>query len=1022
MTKSLAATTYVLAIGLCGIGALVALTDWHALSAHATPLAFFVALSFVLKRAGFHAAPEVTHSLVGIIDLAAVLIFGPILGAWVAAVSGFLYLFLNAARHERHTVHNLIEMPVFNAGLKIGMAYASTHAYTLLGGKFPPLELTAAMVLPILAAAVAWFVVDHLGWGILEFLRGGKDAFTNFIRTVFVYSLLMELLPLPFAFVIAAVYASRDLGVFLMMAAGLVGTAIIVQRFADTSAHLERRSQDLTTLNTFGQAVSRASLDAEKIVDLLHEHARRIVLADLCRIELVAPARAAGTLLALEATPAATRHPYDKQADATLLDYFAAQREPIRAVDIARSFVYPFQATGAARAVSSRVQIGGDAPRSALIVPMFAGDELVGILSLFSAQTRVFYPIHARNLTSMGAQAAVAIQNARLYADERKRAAQLGTISEVSRQIAAFLDLDELLQNVVNRVRERFGYTHVHVFTVDKESGYVVFRASTHPRGVEWRARGIGYRIGLEGIVGWVAAMGEPLLVNDVTQEPRFAPYPDKAVDETRSEIVVPLTIGEEVIGVLDVESDQLNAFDDEDLFILKTLAAQVAIALQDARLYNSQREEAYYLNVLLQVAENLAATTDLDEALETVVRITPLLVGVERCAVLLYHAAEQVFVAAKAYGLSGELQEAFLKLRLRADEPVVLSALLRDRAPILVADAATSPWTDAGIGRLFGNRALLVAPLMTRGEVVGAMIVDQGGRARQFTQHETEVVMGIANQAAVAIEGAQLARAAEEKKRFEYELGLAQQIQKSFLPAACPTVPGYEICSLWQTAREVSGDFYDFVTLHGGRLAITIADVSDKGMAAALFMALARTILRTMTIGKPTTREAVERANDVILADARSEMFVTVFCAVLDPQQHRLTYVNAGHNPPLLYRATHRQVTTLEGNGIALGVLPNISLEEFEIQLAPGDLLLMYTDGVTDAINAQEEEFGADRLADLVATRAQSAEGLIAEIKRAVWEFAGEGINFDDVTMVALKRVSSQPAGEIETQGATTP
>jgi serine phosphatase RsbU (regulator of sigma subunit) len=1000
-------TIYALAIGIFGIAALILLTDWRALYTNALPLVFFAALSLILKRAGFHAAPEVTHSLVGIVDLAAVFIFGPILGAWVGATSGFLYLFLNALRREKHTFRHFIEIPLFNAGLKIGMAYVSTHLYTLCGGEFAPSDFTLRAILPVLAASLAWFTVDHVGWGLLEFLRGGASALASFLRAIFVYSLLMELLPLPFSIVIAVVYSSGTSGILLLLTLGLLGTALTVQRLADTSVNLERHRNELAVLNEFGQAITRAGFNSEKVVDLVYEHAQRIIPADSYRIELLDPQHDSNALLALQATARETTHPYTTHA-APWLEHFSKQREPIRASNLEKQPL-PFEL--------DQGQVG--VPRGALIVPMFAGDELIGVMSLLAARARTFSATHAKNLASMCAQAAVTIQNARLYAVERKRATQLATVSEVSRQVAAFLDLDELLQKVVAQIRERFGYTHVHIFTVD--GGNALFRASTHPRGKEWRARGIGYRIGLEGIVGWVAAMGKPLIVNDVRKEPRFVPYPDMEPDETRSEIVVPLVVGNRVIGVLDVESDQLNAFGDEDLFILKTLAAQVAIALEDARLYNVQKEEAYYLNVLLQVAQNLSATTDLDEALETVVRITPLLVGVSRCGVFLHRAPEKRFVPAKAYGLTLALQDAFSQLEFRSDDEYAFATMYRSQAPLMIEDVVANPLVRAEFAQTFNIRSLLMVPLITRGEVVGAMLVDQGARPTHFTQHEIDVVMGIANQAAVAIESARLSHAAEEKKRFEFELGLARQIQTSFLPDACPIIPGYEICSLWQTAREVSGDFYDFVSLSGGRIAMTIADVSDKGMAAALFMALSRTILRTMTIGKPTPRETVERANDVILADARAEMFVTVFHAVLDPHRHQITYVNAGHSPPLLYRAAQRELTTLEGHGMALGVMPNISLDEHEIHLARGDVLLLYTDGVTDAINAQEEEFGADRLADLVATNAHlNVDALIEEIKRAVTEFAGEGVRFDDVTMVAIKRVTSD--GKEKTQGEEEP
>ncbi len=1007
MTRhSFFATVYALGIGLFGIAALIALTDGNALFAQAGPLALFVALSFVLKRAGFHAAPQVTHSLVGIVDLAAVLIFGPILGAWVAALSGFFYLFLNALRHEKHTRHNLIELPIFNAGLKIGMAYASTHAYLWLGGTFPPRQLTPVSLAPLLGAVLAWFVCDHIGWGALEFLRGGRAGLLAFYRSIFIYSLLMELVPLPFAIVIAVTYVSGDPGIFLMLAFGLVGTALIVQRFADTSARLEQRRRELTALNEFGQALTRATFDAEQVIDLLYAHTPPIAFADLVRIEL--DDGKGGMILALEATRGRVQHPNQRQDDSPLPDYFSRQRNPLRVRDAARSLVVPADATAVAMAVLSRAPIAGATPRSALIVPLFAGDAWIGAMSLFCARPRAFFRQQEQNLVSMCAQAAVAIQNARLYAAERKRAAQLAIISQVSRQVASFLDIDELLQNVVAQIRDRFGYSSVHIFTMENESGYVLFRASTHPRGAEWRARGVRLRVGLEGIVGWVAATREPLLVNDVRQEKRFLLDPDKALADTCSELAVPLICGEQVRGVLDVQSAELNAFNDDDLFVLKTLAAQVAIALEDARLYNAQREEAYYLNVLLQVAQNLTAATNLDEALETVVRITPLLVGVARCVILVYDASAQVFVPAKVYGLSRDLQEEFQKLRFPADNALLFGKLAREQKPLLIEDAAASELIDPRYPQTFDIRSLLVVPLMTRGEIVGALLVDQGARPTRFTPHEIDVVMGIAHQAGAAIESMRLAGEAEEKKRMEYELGLARQIQTSFLPEACPRIPGYQIGAMWQTAREVSGDFYDFVTLHSHRLGITIADVSDKGMAAALFMALARTILRTMAIGKPTPREAVERANDVILADARAEMFVTVCYAVLDPQQHRVTYVNAGHMPPLLYRAAQDQVSTLSAHGIALGVVPNITLDEYQVDLAPGDVLLFYTDGLTDAINAQEEEFGMERLAALVAANARaSSDTLVAEISRAVTEFAGEGVCFDDLTMVVLRRMA---------------
>jgi serine phosphatase RsbU (regulator of sigma subunit) len=479
-------------------------------------------------------------------------------------------------------------------------------------------------------------------------------------------------------------------------------------------------------------------------------------------------------------------------------------------------------------------------------------------------------------------------------------------------------------------------------------------------------------------------------------------------LDETRSELAVPLIVGQQLLGVLDVQSDEVGAFDEEDLFILKTLAAQIAIAIEDARLYASQKEEAWYLNVLLQVAENLSATTNLDDALETVVRITPILVGVARCAIFLYDPREQVFRPAKSYGLSPALQEKFRRLvfPLQSDTPDVFGEMWTTRSPVQIENVQESALVDQELARTFELESMLIVPLMTRGEIVGAMAVDQGPSPRRFTSHEMQVLMGIANQAAVAIVSARLNEEAEVKKRLDYELGLARQIQASFLPDRVPQVAGFDIASAWRAAREVSGDFYDFMNLPEGRVGFSIADVSDKGMPASLFMVLTRTLIRAMAIGKPTPREALERANDLIISDARTDMFVTALYGVLDPATAEFSFTNAGHNPPLWFRHDEEVLTTLRAHGLALGVHPNIDLPEEKVELGPGDTILMYTDGITDALNPREEEFGIGRLADLVAVNGQlSAQELVSEILRAVDDFSEGAPQFDDLTMAVLKR-----------------
>ena len=245
------------------------------------------------------------------------------------------------------------------------------------------------------------------------------------------------------------------------------------------------------------------------------------------------------------------------------------------------------------------------------------------------------------------------------------------------------------------------------------------------------------------------------------------------------------------------------------------------------------------------------------------------------------------------------------------------------------------------------------------------------------------------------------------ELERKKAELRIAHDIQMSFLPERLPEVPGLEVAALSLPAKEVGGDFYDAIPLSGQRTAFVIADVSGKGVPAALFMALSRTVLRANALVPRSAREAVGEANALIAADAKSGMFVTLFYAVVDPADRTLTYVNAGHNPPLLFRSGGDRPLELKGTGIILGVMPEADYGEETLALESNDLVLFYTDGVTEAINAREEQFGERRLIETVmGCRDHPSEEIVDRVRRAVADFSGDEPQFDDQTLMVLRVV----------------
>jgi sigma-B regulation protein RsbU (phosphoserine phosphatase) len=264
-----------------------------------------------------------------------------------------------------------------------------------------------------------------------------------------------------------------------------------------------------------------------------------------------------------------------------------------------------------------------------------------------------------------------------------------------------------------------------------------------------------------------------------------------------------------------------------------------------------------------------------------------------------------------------------------------------------------------------------------------------------------------IASSAAIAIENARLYQVAVEKGRMERELQVARELQSSLIPRETPQLAGWDFAALWQPAREVSGDFYDFPPDRAGHLGIVIADVSDKGMPAALFMALARSTVRASVAQAPSPADAITQANYLVCSDAANGMFISLFYGQLDPETGQMTYVNAGHNPPLLYRATDGTLTELARTGILLGVDESVTFEQRMLQLNAGDFVLLYTDGVTEAIDAQTNEFGRERLQRLLLDQhGAGAAQIIAGLAEAITGFVGATPQSDDITVVMVKRV----------------
>ncbi|HEY4363442.1 MAG TPA: SpoIIE family protein phosphatase [Bryobacteraceae bacterium] len=362
--------------------------------------------------------------------------------------------------------------------------------------------------------------------------------------------------------------------------------------------------------------------------------------------------------------------------------------------------------------------------------------------------------------------------------------------------------------------------------------------------------------------------------------------------------------------------------------------------------------------------------------------------------------------------GVLMTLEGGELVVRAAHGEGFKISRTVRDRVikqkeSMLVADAQMD---QALMGQMSivaqKVHSMIAVPLQTNDKVIGLIYVDAPHQLRQFTREDLNLLTVMANVAAIRIEHARLNEVEEAERAMSKEMDQAAAIQKRLLPSAAPVVNGLDIAGRTTACRTVGGDYYDFLKFDDGRIAMLVGDVAGKGMPASLLMSSLQARVHVLFEDGDELAEKVTRLNKSTCKNCPDNRFITFFMTVLDPKTGELVYTNAGHNPPVLVRASG-EFETLAGGGMILGILPMAKYSESKAQMNIGDTLVLFSDGVTEAANPEGEEFGEDRLAALVASvRKAPAVQIIEEIHKAVDTFTEGAPAADDVTVVIARRV----------------
>ncbi len=570
-------------------------------------------------------------------------------------------------------------------------------------------------------------------------------------------------------------------------------------------------------------------------------------------------------------------------------------------------------------------------------------------------------------------------------------------LQDIAEELNSTLELDELQRRVADRVQKAIGFDTFGIHLLD-------------PLGQELRLGfGVGYpeeaftrwRLGLgQGLVGTAAATGQAVRVGDVRTDPRYINYGESIV----SELCIPLQVKNRVIGVLDIGSRKPNYFDATHQRFLTYLAGHLANAIENARLYENLREQTRTLALLYEVSHELASILEREELLRRIAQAVKRLVNYQGFHVMLWNEDKQVLENV----FSSRYDERIHNKGTLALGVGLCGTSAALRLPIRAPNVHLDP-RYVSCGDSVEVKSELVVPLVFKDRLLGVLDLEST-EYNSFTEQHEQMLAALASYISVALENARLyEKVRKDELRLERDLDTAREIQKGLLPSAPPRLPGLDLGYAYAPARQLGGDFYDFLLYPGNQLAIAVGDVSGKATAAALYGSLAIGMLRAHVVEHPCQpAEMLGHMNEHLRQPRLDNRFVALAFGVYDTQSKILTIGNAGFPRPHLVRGGRVEQVLVDG--VPLGLLPDIGYEQKKLALQVGDTVVICSDGIQEAMNKKQEEYGTERLRDLLSELSGRSAREIAEaiLQSTDRHLAGNGRHTDDRTVVVLKVTKS--------------
>lgn len=565
----------------------------------------------------------------------------------------------------------------------------------------------------------------------------------------------------------------------------------------------------------------------------------------------------------------------------------------------------------------------------------------------------------------------------------------LSTLAEIGEEVNASLDLDEVLARSAALIKRHIDYEIFGVLMVEGNGTYLKHRFSIgYPREL---AENLHIPVG-QGITGTAAATGHSVRVGDTSKYDRYI----NAIENVRSELAVPLMLRGKCVGVLDIQSRHLDYFTPEQQSILTLLASRLAVAIENARLFQRVRAQAETLLLLNEVGRETSSILDVEELLRRAAEQIKRVIDYQILSLMLYDEDQKVFRHRVDVKHGQRVQG---KMRVAASEGIVGAAAALKEA-VLVPDVTVDP------RYLMVNpetRSELAIPMMHKGKVIGVLDLESP-QLNNFTEDHVQTLSILAANLAVSLENARLyEQVARDEARLERDLQAAKRIQGALLRSVPGEDFGLDLAARYLSAREVGGDLYDFLRYGPQQLGIALGDVSGKGTAAALYGAVAIGIMRSLAPQKLQPAEMLKQMNQIVGERRIEGRFMTACFATWQKGRSKLRVANAGQSQPLLYK--DGRCDKVELTGFPLGIFEEVTYDEWGVTLEPGNILVFHSDGISETSNNEGQFFGTERIRVLIEQHHElSASELADLIFREVDWFAQSAPLADDRTLVVLK------------------